>query len=487
MKKLICLVKFFVLLFVCSSSTLVAQWLPEVKLTNSLGTPKICLNNSHPIAVNKDSIHVVFAKNENNLSSVFYKRSVDGGVSWTPDILISGTLDHLQDACVAVDGQRVHAVWTKLISGAYEVHYRQSTNGGTDWRPVVTIQSNTSISVHNPSIAVSGAYVYLTWQSQFNSAEAFISFKASSNYGSQWNTLNQLTVGDFMREPAVCANGPKLYIMFPDDSYGNPELSLMRSTNGGASFLSKQRITDNSGASLHPSAACSGDTVYLTWIDNTTGTYQVYFKRSVNGGQTWQIDHKLTNTETSVQSPSICASGQTVHLVWSGDFGSNIEIYYLKGIYGGNSWQQITMITNTEFGSFDPSIAVSGNALNVLWTDHTPTHYDIYYKRNPTGNAIGISQIGSQLPVSCMLYQNYPNPFNPSTKFRFEIPAGGNDPVQLRIYDMLGREVRTLVNQNLKPGIYEAELNAADMPCGVYFYELRKGKFADTKKMILLK
>jgi len=227
MKKLICLVKFFVLLFVCSSSTLVAQWLPEVKLTNSLGTPKICLNNSHPIAVNKDSIHVVFAKNENNLTSVFYKRSVDGGVSWTPDILISGTLDDLQDACVAVDGQRVHAVWTKLISGAYEVHYRQSTNGGTDWRPVVTIQSNTSISVHNPSIAVSGAYVYLTWQSKFNSAEAFISFKASSNYGSQWNTLNQLTVGDFMREPAVCANGPKLYIMFPDDSYGNPELSLM--------------------------------------------------------------------------------------------------------------------------------------------------------------------------------------------------------------------------------------------------------------------
>ena len=487
MKKLICLVNLFVLLFVCSSTTLYAQWLPEVKLTNSLGTPKICLNNSHPIAVNKDSIHVVFTKNVNNLSSVFYKRSVDGGVSWTPDILISGTLDDLQDACVAVDGQRVHAVWTKLISGAYEVHYRQSTNGGTDWRPVVTIQSNTSIAIYNPSIAVSGAYVYLSWQSKFSSAEAFISFRASSNYGSQWNTLNQLTVGDFMRVPAVCADGSKVYVIFPDDSYDHPELSLMRSTNGGASFLSKQRITDNTGASLDPSAACSGDTVFVTWIDNTTGTYQVYFKRSLNSGQTWQIDHKLTNSETSVQSPNICASGPNVHLVWSGNYGSEVEIFYLRGLYGGNAWQQISMITDTEFGSFDPSIAVSGNALNVLWTDHTPTHYDIFYKKNPTGNAIGITQLGMEIPISFELHQNYPNPFNPYTKIRFEIPVGGNDPVQLKIFDMLGREVRTLVNENLKPGIYEAEFNAAELPSGVYFYQISCGKFIDTKKMILVK
>lgn len=485
MKKLICLVNIFTIFFAFSSFDLYAQWLQEVKLTNSLGTPEICLNNSHPIAVNKDSIHVVFTKDENNLSSIFYKRSVDGGTSWTPDVLISGTLDNLMDACVAVDGQIVHAAWAKLISGAYEIYYRRSTNGGTDWRPTVTIQSNVSIAVHNPSIAVSGSYVYLSWQSKFNSGEAFISFRASSNYGSQWNTLNQLTVGDFMREPAVCSNGPKVYIVFPDDSYGNPELSLMRSTNGGTSFLSRQRLTDNTGASLHPSIACSNDTVFAAWIDNTLGTYQVYFKRSVNGGQTWQTDHKLTNSETSVQSPNICASSQNVHLVWSGNFGSEIEIFYLKGIYGGNSWQQTTMITSTEFGSFDPSIAVSGNALNVLWTDHTPSHYDIYYKRNPTGNTIGINQIGTQLPENFSLHQNYPNPFNPTTKIKFDIPRSGY--VTLKIFDVLGKEVSVLVDEFIKPGVYETDFNASRLPSGVYFYKLISQGFSETKKMILLK
>jgi hypothetical protein len=87
------------------------------------------------------------------------------------------------------------------------------------------------------------------------------------------------------------------------------------------------------------------------------------------------------------------------------------------------------------------------------------------------------------------LYQNYPNPFNPTTKIKYSIPVGTQHAVsvQLKVYDILGREVATLVNKQQQPGNYEVEFNASNFASGVYFYQLRAGNFISTKKMILLK
>ena len=94
-------------------------------------------------------------------------------------------------------------------------------------------------------------------------------------------------------------------------------------------------------------------------------------------------------------------------------------------------------------------------------------------------------------PTSFSLRQNYPNPFNPSTKIRFEVPLNkGGDrglSIKLIIYDVLGREVTTLVNEQLKPGSYETEWDASNYPSGVYFYKLITEDFSKAKKMILIK
>ena len=90
------------------------------------------------------------------------------------------------------------------------------------------------------------------------------------------------------------------------------------------------------------------------------------------------------------------------------------------------------------------------------------------------------------------LFNNYPNPFNPSTTIEYSIPLPENKnissvPVTLKIYDMLGREIKTLVNKQEKPGNYSVQFNADNLPSGIYFYRLQAGGFAQTKKMILLK
>ena len=91
----------------------------------------------------------------------------------------------------------------------------------------------------------------------------------------------------------------------------------------------------------------------------------------------------------------------------------------------------------------------------------------------------------NQVPDSYKLNQNYPNPFNPTTKISFAVPVSGK--VTLKLYDILGREVTTLVNEEKSPGRYVIDFNASKLASGVYFYRLDAGKFTQTKKMMLLK
>lgn len=89
------------------------------------------------------------------------------------------------------------------------------------------------------------------------------------------------------------------------------------------------------------------------------------------------------------------------------------------------------------------------------------------------------------VPASIVLYQNYPNPFNPSTIIEFRIQRGGF--VMLKVYDLLGREVVTLVNGKKTAGTYSVTWNASKMPTGVYFYSLQSGEFTATKKLLLIR
>lgn len=103
----------------------------------------------------------------------------------------------------------------------------------------------------------------------------------------------------------------------------------------------------------------------------------------------------------------------------------------------------------------------------------------------PESNIVYKLSPGGKLPSNFVLTQNYPNPFNPSTKISFEIPEKGE--VSLRVFDLVGREVATLVNKNISKGSYEVEFNATGLPSGIYFYQLRAGNFVHTKKMVLMK
>ncbi len=116
---------------------------------------------------------------------------------------------------------------------------------------------------------------------------------------------------------------------------------------------------------------------------------------------------------------------------------------------------------------------VSGNVTNIFTIRLSP-------------NPIGIVPISNEIPSKFELFQNYPNPFNPATKIRYGLPAASS--VKIVVYDVLGKEVQTLVNENQNPGIYEVSWEGDRFSSGVYFYKLTAGNsFTDIKKMVITK
>jgi subtilisin-like proprotein convertase family protein len=101
------------------------------------------------------------------------------------------------------------------------------------------------------------------------------------------------------------------------------------------------------------------------------------------------------------------------------------------------------------------------------------------------GAVTSIDPVSGNVPDRFNLYQNYPNPFNPATTIKFDLAK--NSDVKIRIYDILGREVRTLVNEFKPAGTYELKFDASSIASGTYFYKIEAGDFVDIKKMVLVK
>ena len=97
----------------------------------------------------------------------------------------------------------------------------------------------------------------------------------------------------------------------------------------------------------------------------------------------------------------------------------------------------------------------------------------------------GVNETASNTPSNYELNQNYPNPFNPTTNISYSIPK--TSKVTLKVFDILGREVQTLINKEQTPGHYTVTFNAQNLASGVYFYQINAGSFIQTKKLMLLK
>lgn len=286
--------------------------------------------------------------------------------------------------------------------------------------------------------------------------------------------------------PCLAVSGSNLHLIWTDNRFGSTNFEIMynRSTDDGVTWGTDTRLTNDPAYSAYCDISSSGQYVHVIWEDSRYfGNYNLFYKRSTDGGTTWEADNRITYDGAG--NLSVVSSGQFVHMLWVGGLYAQSGVHYKRSVDNGASWVDSTQLTTGILSVSFPSISLAGNAVQVIWSDTRSTNSQIYYKRNPTGNTIGIYNISTEIPSSYSLSQNYPNPFNPTTNIKFDIPKTSD--VKLIIYDILGEEISTLVNENINAGSYQVDWNGGNYPSGVYFYRLSAGDFSETKKMLMIK
>ena len=128
---------------------------------------------------------------------------------------------------------------------------------------------------------------------------------------------------------------------------------------------------------------------------------------------------------------------------------------------------------------------VQGDSSLVIWSENTGTGTHLWASGGSAGNIVSLGTTSSEIPGAFELSQNYPNPFNPSTSIQFKVKS--SKYVELKVFDINGREVAALVNNELQPGTYEYTFDGSGLSSGMYLYRLRTENFSETRRMILIK
>ncbi|MCX6290248.1 MAG: exo-alpha-sialidase [Bacteroidetes bacterium] len=447
-----------------------AQWQPDVRLTNDPAPSNTSLNNAWCVASSGDTVIAVWDDQRDGNYEIYYKRSTDAGLSWGADTRLTNNTSYSYDPCIAISGLNIHVVWQNEQNGFYQIYYKHSTDGGLNWSADTSL-TNVSADLWNPSITLNGTAVHVVWEDE-RQGNSEIYYKGSTDGGLSWGADTRLTtdIADSWN-PSVSVSGSVVHVVWYDNRDGNWEIYYKRSADGGVNWGADVRMTTNPSVSRYPCVTVSGSVVQVVWHDDRDGNYEIYYKRSTDGGLTWGLDTRLTNSAGGSFFPSVAVSGSFVHVVWFDMRDGIYEIYYKRSVDDGISWGTDTRLTNDSAYSFYPSVAVSGPVVHVVWQDMRDGNYEIYYKRDTTANTIGINES----PACENTIQIFPNPF----LNRMTVNNSKNELCEITIYDITSR---ILVHQKFTNTI---TLNTSQLANGIYIYEvrnkntvLRKGKIA---------
>ena len=268
----------------------------------------------------------------------------------------------------------------------------------------------------------------------------------STNNGTNWTTINSIY-------GRLLINGNNVYVYGPN--YIN--------------------ISSNNGLNWSTSYLYTFEIYLMTALGNElyAVTYSSGIIKSTDNGYTFN----QTSQFSSSNIKSLIAFGTCVI---AGAWGSGIII----STNGGISWIR----KNEGFDGDDYIIT------NLLYANGYVLAGRVYYAsgfqsykvwRRDFQELVSVNEISSTLPSKYSLGQNYPNPFNPRTVISFSLPVVNN--ATLKVYDVMGREVQTLVNEKLQAGTYEVTFDGSGLTSGVYFYKLMTEGFSETKRMLLIK
>ncbi len=418
----------------------------------------------------------------------------------------AGTVLPYYSSFVAMDGSGNFVVMWQDARNDYGDIYFQRYNSDGKALGVNTKANDDAGTAYqgSSSIAVDGSGNFvIVWEDDRNGdSDIFYQRYNSSGVAQGVNTKAIDDAGNTAQwRPSLAMDGSGNFVVAWIDFSKPGGIYLQRYDSNGLPQGTNLKVIDDDIRAdrwdISVSMDGNGNTV-IVWIDRRNGHPDIYLQRYDSTGVAQGANLKVNDDEGTAgqYSPSVSMdkSGNFV-VVWQdyryGLYNPDVigQRYYADGSLRGANYRIVADGPNQYEGS--PVVVANASQIIFSWMDNRRSKgYDIYAKI-VGWNWDGVTSVLSEknIPTEVALLQNYPNPFNPSTKIKFAIPVGveTRHGVSLRVYDVLGREVATLVDEFKEAGYYEVSFDASQFTSGVYFYKLTVGSFTSVKKMLLLR
>jgi hypothetical protein len=287
----------------------------------------------------------------------------------------------------------IHVAWHDITSGEYQIYYKKSTDGGSTWTAMKRLSWTEGLSV-NPDLLArpvelsNGSWIvglHITWAS-FIDSNYEVFHKSGYDWLGTWTdplTKRVTWNSGVSRLPRIAVDSEsRLHLVWQDSSPKNYEIYYARSVNGGSSW-DKERLTWSDGSSEHPAIATDPeDNIYVAWDDDKSGNAEIYFKNN-DAHSPWPLTKRLTWTDGDSGWPCIIAPIiMQPNVVWREYVQADAEIYFKASTDGGNTWPASTRLTWNDGSSYMPVAQIDYTTQNVhvFWADNMTGDFEIYYK-----------------------------------------------------------------------------------------------------------
>jgi hypothetical protein len=467
-----------------------AQWEPDTRLTNSADTSRTSYTMQRCIAACGDTVHLTWSDKQGpstdvkgvNKFGIFYMRSFDGGLTWENARRLTASPGISFSSSMSVSGSLIHIAWRDDRDGNQEIYYIRSTDGGETWGTETRLTSDPARS-YVPGVAANGLSVHVVWVDMRPPGYYGIYYKRSDDGGLTWGADTRLTDSpSFTLNPSLAVSGENVFVAWDDNQDGNKEIYFKRSADGGQTWQPETRLTFNDGSSLCPSIIVSGPYVHCVWDNAMNGNTEILYRRSANYGLSWDSIKQLTDNPGSSTWAHVSAYGPSVHVAWEDDRDGNVGVYYKRSQDNGLTWGNDTCLNSFSFCSRGPNLAVAGQVVHAAWYDYRDFNYEIYYKRNSTGGITGANETSPA--GSAGRIRVFPNPATTTLNVTFGAP--GKEQAIVRLKAPNGKEVLMKEAGSVK-GRNSLTLDLTGIPGGFYLLELAVGSSRLYKKIVVTK
>ena len=442
------------------------------------------------------SIYVVYEGWRDIYPEIFITKSEDNGKTFSSPIPITKqTAGIIERPAIGIDTSgNIHIVYND--AGGY-LAYCKSTDGGNTFSVPLRISDAPSSGIDRSRLTCFGNNVYVVWRYDENDYRIYLD---KSINGLPFGTdvqINDITTGTRGKPSIAIDANETIYVTWLD----RDKIRLAKSSNQGASFTSSVRVDDNEGVfpCNRPSITTIGiDTIFVVWEDSRDAISQIRYSKSINGGYSFETSKNVADSTGDFEQlyPKIVKDNNNViHAIWQDSryAADNSDIFYAYLPNGENSFSKNLKVNSaagkTNYGHKYPALAVGNEMIFTTWQGSAEgvSGWQIYFSKakfimQPPTFVQEDQQI---IPYNFVLYQNYPNPFNPETKIEYSLHS--NFHVILKVYNILGEEIATLIDQEQPAGNYVVEFQSKNLSSGVYFYRLQVGNYSTVKKMIIVR